>query len=346
MNRTACAILAMTLACLPALSAVGPFGALPVSFFGDLPCADCDGIRYRLNLFESGSFFLHTRYLGKTDDAEFFDIGRWVLSSDGRTLILKGGREAPVMFRVVDADTLRMLDLEGRDVESTLDYTLAKTATFERVVPRLPMRGMFTYMADAGRFSECLTGESWPVAQVEDNAELERAYLEVREDAAEPVLVSLEGRVELRPAMEGDRKLPTLVVERVIGAWPGETCGSRFVSAALEGTYWKLTRLGDEPVLAGAKGREPHLVLSGDEHRAGGLGGCNRFTGSYSLAGKTIRFEGLASTRMACPEGMEAEQAFLEAMAQVRSWSIAGQHLELFDGSGQLVARFEARAMP
>jgi hypothetical protein len=42
---------------------------------------------------------------------------------------------------------------------------------------------------------------------------------------------------------------------------------------------------------------------------------------------------------------METEQAFLAALAQVRSWKILGQHLEVFDSSGTLLARFEARSM-
>ena len=52
----------------------------------------------------------------------------------------------------------------------------------------------------------------------------------------------------------------------------------------------------------------------------------------------------MAGTMMACPEGND-EQAFLEALGQVSKWKIVGQHLELFDAAGNLVARFEARHM-
>jgi heat shock protein HslJ len=48
---------------------------------------------------------------------------------------------------------------------------------------------------------------------------------------------------------------------------------------------------------------------------------------------------------MACVQGMETENAFLEALGKVAKWKIIGQHLELFDASGKLVARFEARHM-
>ena len=53
----------------------------------------------------------------------------------------------------------------------------------------------------------------------------------------------------------------------------------------------------------------------------------------------------MAGTMMACPEGNDTEQAFLEALRHVHTWKIVGQHLELFDAAGTLVARFEARYM-
>ena len=42
---------------------------------------------------------------------------------------------------------------------------------------------------------------------------------------------------------------------------------------------------------------------------------------------------------------MDTEKAFKDALRQVNQWKIAGQHLELFDAAGILVARFEARHM-
>ena len=35
-----------------------PFGELPARFVGELPCADCPGIHYRLDLLEDRAFFL------------------------------------------------------------------------------------------------------------------------------------------------------------------------------------------------------------------------------------------------------------------------------------------------
>jgi heat shock protein HslJ len=46
---------------------------------------------------------------------------------------------------------------------------------------------------------------------------------------------------------------------------------------------------------------------------------------------------------MACPDGMDTEQAFLKALGQVTRWKITGQSLELLDSGSKVVAQFKAR---
>jgi copper homeostasis protein (lipoprotein) len=322
----------------------GALANLPGSFIGELPCADCPGIRYHVNLFPDRVFFLRTTHIGRSDDAAYDDIGSWVVSSDRAMLLLKGGREAPAMFRIRDENTLRMLNVEGRDIESTLNYDLQRTKNFEPLEPRLAMGGMYRYFADAGLFTECLTRRRWPVAQEKENAALESAYTKGRLTAGEELLVSLEGQVALRPKMEGQGTQPSLVVERFVGIWPGEKCAARFSPAPLETTNWKLTRLADMPVTIAAKQGEPHFILDSKTKRITGSGGCNRFTGSYQRSGDRLTFGKMAMTFMACPEGMETEREFMAALEQVKSWKIFGDRLELLDGNGGFLARFAARA--
>ncbi len=323
-----------------------PFGPLPASFTGDLPCADCEALRYRLNLFADHSYFLGTEYVGRKVGSHY-DIGTWIVSADDRTLTLKGGREAPEHFRVVDKQTLHKLALDGRDIESTLNYSLLRTPRFEPIEPRLPMRGMFRYLADAVSFTECLTGQRWPVATQGQYATLEREYVKLRKEPGEPLLASVAGEVRQLPRMEGKGMQPTLVVNRFIDVRPGESCGPRPATAGLLDMDWVLTALNGVPVpFASHQGpRGPSLVLHADSQRVAGFTGCNRLSGSYLLKGSELTFGALAGTMMACVEGMETEKAFLEALAQVRSWRIAGIHLELLDAGGTVLARFVARPL-
>jgi len=129
-----------------------------------------------------------------------------------------------------------------------------------------------------------------------------------------------------------------------LGAGCG-TCGARFSTAELENTYWKLVRLGDQPVMVGSGRGEPHLRLVSEGRKAQGFAGCNRLLGAYELEGQTLRFAHLATTRMACPDGMEAEHIFLSALESTARWNILGEHLELYDSGGTLLARFESRTM-
>jgi copper homeostasis protein (lipoprotein) len=315
-------------------------GELPASFEGDLPAADGPGIRYHLDLFPGQAFVLRMNYLGRKEDAQFDDIGTWVVSADGGRLTLKGGHGAPVKFSIQDMKTLRLLDREGREIDSRLNYSLTRLEPFAPIEPRLLMRGMYRYMADAGIFQECLTGWRLPVALEGDNAALESAYSRTRREAGETLLVTLQGRIAGRPRMDGAGMQRMLIPERFINLRPGETCGPRHSEATLENTYWKLTRLGSKPAEIGAGGREVFLTLVAEGRRVQGFSGCNRFIGSYHLDGKRLGFTQMAGTRMACVEGMEQEEAFFKALESTASWEIMGEHLELYDAGGGRLLRF------
>jgi copper homeostasis protein (lipoprotein) len=203
---------------------------------------------------------------------------------------------------------------------------------------------MYRYIADAGLFNECLTRRQMPVAQEAANAALEAAYSMARAQAGEPLLVNIEGRIVERPRVEGSGVQSVVVVERFVNLWPGETCGVQFSQPPLEGTYWKLVRLGETAVVAGQRQREAHLVLDSAAHRVSGSTGCNRLTGSYRLDGQSLRFSQVAMTRMACDGTVAAiEQSFTKALDAARTWAIKGDHLELYGEGGSRAARFEAR---
>ena len=83
---------------------------LPASFAGDLPCADCEGVRYRLNLWPDQVFNLRRRWLGtdRTQDA----IGRWSVDPERSTLVLWDG-EDKIEFQAEAPDRLRPLGTDG-----------------------------------------------------------------------------------------------------------------------------------------------------------------------------------------------------------------------------------------
>jgi copper homeostasis protein (lipoprotein) len=202
-------------------------------------------------------------------------------------------------------------------------------------------RGMYSYMADAGLFVDCTTGERFPVAAEEDNAALERAYLNERAEPGTPLLVIVEGRLEPRPRVDGPGTQTALIVERFVSVSPRKGCGD-MDTITLEDTHWVMLELKGKPAVAPKAGKAPSLELNSKKRSAYGFGGCNRFFGSYESAGQALRLGALGSTRMACPEGMDQEQELFRVLGTVSRYEIQGARLLLFAGD-ELVAQFEAR---
>jgi len=313
---------------------------IPGTFTGVVPCADCEGIRLTLNLRADRIFLLRQTYPGVQDggDASFVDLGRWSVAEDGETLGLKGGTGSPRQFAIRDATTLRMLDSLGGEIVSELNYDLARAERLDPFEDTFRMNGMFFYMADMGLLTECATGKRFPVAQEADNAAMERAYLEARTDPTQSLLVTFEGRLASRPPMEGNGEEEVVIVERFEKIHPGRACERRTARAELLETEWRLVEMGGKPVRRGQG--QPTLLLTTAESRASGFAGCNRMMGGYVLDGDGLSFSQTASTRMACAEGMDLEQAYLAAIDATTAHTLAGQVLELY-AEDRLLARFE-----
>jgi copper homeostasis protein (lipoprotein) len=299
-----------------------------------------------VDLLPEGRYRLRVTHVGRPEPNRFDDIGRWSRDESGR-IVLRGGGEAPVfLMPVEDGAALRKLDLLGKPIESGHNDRLERLPEPRLIEPRLFLAGMFTHMADAAAITLCVDGQRLPVAMEGDYLALEAAYRQANPQPGQALLASLEGLITQRPSMEPGRPpQTTLVVERFIAVRPRESCGQPLADSPLRGTYWKLVRLGDEPVAAAAQQREAHLVFAADVLRVAGSGGCNRLTGSFELDGDRLRFGRMASTRMSCPDGMDQEQRFLEALQQAARCRIRGSRLELLDANGAVRARFEAAAL-
>ena len=342
-------------------SPYSPLGRLPVSWRGDLP--DAGGTtRWQVDLASDGSFQLRQSDLDRPAPNQVDDIGRWRLEPQSNRLVLQGGREAPLFFQPAGGGAqLRKLDLQGQPIQSRNNDLLQRLPTSEPIEPRLHLLGMFTYMADAARIRLCATGASLPVAMEGDYRRLERAYLEALPSgsAGQPLLVNLDGLITNRPSAEPGRGPErTLVVERFVALHPGRTCSQPTTSTPpspsaplavlttnLRGTTWRLQALQDgrTPAQRPAGGKAVELLFAADSERVSGSGGCNRLIGGFQLTGEQLRFSDLASTQMACePAAMVFERRVVEALEQVRRYSIDKRNLLLQDERGRTLLLFTA----
>ena len=208
--------------------------------------------------------------------------------------------------------------------------------------PRLALTGMFRSMADSPRFRECRTGMQWPVAMSDDYLALERAYSQKRSQPGAELLVTMAGRIEQRPKMEGAGTEPTLIVEHFTNAMPGRPCEEGTVVAELEDNRWRPMRIGGSTVTVAPNQSEPWIHLDSHSKRVTGSGGCNRVSGSYQTGRDSLRFGALVTTQMACPQ-MDTEAAFLRALGETRRFRAHGRTLELLDSRGKALVQLEER---
>jgi heat shock protein HslJ len=113
--------------------------------------------------------------------------------------------------------------------------------------------------------------------------------------------------------------------------------------AAFMDTYWRAVEISGTPTAPLPKQREAHMMFSAEGNRVSGSTGCNRFTGTFTQTGDSLRFSPLATTKMACPPPLDAqERAFLQALHATAAIHLAGNTLELKDASGKVQMRLEA----
>lgn len=110
-------------------------------------------------------------------------------------------------------------------------------------------------------------------------------------------------------------------------------------SARLIDSEWHLVDLHQQPAPLGAGDRAVSMRLSGADARVSGFGGCNRYAGTYTLRGDSLRFGPVMMTRMACTTGNDLEVRYAGALESVRRFRFAGPHLELLAGDS-IIARY------
>ncbi|AJI95273.1 hypothetical protein BD65_1168 [Yersinia ruckeri] len=190
------------------------------SYQGVLPCADCSALDTSLFLDDDGTFVLQETYRDTKDgDQVFSEQGTWARTAD--KLVLTNAKGEKRYFHPVGKD-LEMLDQTGQPIQSSLNYRL--TASKALPTTSIPLRGMYVYMADAARFTDCATGQSYTV---KNNIELEKGYLSVRRKAGEPIFLMLNGHFGMRPSMEEGRWDKSMIPDGDIQFVAGKTCDSK-----------------------------------------------------------------------------------------------------------------------
>ena len=98
------------------------------TYSGTLPCADCPGIDETLVLSADGTFVQTDTYRERPGAANVVQ-GNWSLEDGGKRIRLDpGSKDAVDRLYEVDGQGLRMLDGEGKPIDSRLPYRLDRDA--------------------------------------------------------------------------------------------------------------------------------------------------------------------------------------------------------------------------
>lgn len=227
------------------LSAATPARAqldLPATYAGDLPCADCPGIRYQLNLFPDQTFVMRMAYRERPGPSSFDSAGRWVRSTDGALLMLKTSKET-TLLSLWGATSLRMLDRNGSEIKSNLNQDLTRG-------PLVPLDIPAANATSVPPLSNLpLVGTNWILRIVGDKA------VPAAPDAARPAELTLDANGRAAGS-DGCNRVSGTYTTKDSGLSFGAMAGTRMAcpnmadrdrlfAAALSGTgRWRVT--GDQ----------------------------------------------------------------------------------------------------
>lgn len=102
---------------------------------------------------------------------------------------------------------------------------------------------------------------------------------------------------------------------------------------------WTLQRIGNKDIDTTNHIKAPTMELRLNDKRVLGLGGCNRYSGDFSLEGDKLKFGYMISTRMACP-GMALESQFLQLLNE-KALPYKLEKGVLYVGTGQHMLTFK-----
>lgn len=129
-----------------------------------------------------------------------------------------------------------------------------------------------------------------------------------------------------------------VLVEEVSRTAVSDTPTATATTSNLENNIWVLNNLNGEPV------SDVRVTLQLNAGQASGNGGCNSYSGSYTLDGTTLTFgDDIAMTMMACPDPAgSVEAAYLALLPQVTSYQLDNGTLTLLSAEGEALLTFTA----
>jgi len=297
-----------------------------MTFSGTLPCADCPGISYHLNLYRDGRFEMRQEYLQRNQVNLIKGI--WLL--ENRSLHLVNQQYTLPAFHFINNATLTMLDLAGKPIASNLQYQLSREPEVRKLDTRQAMLGLYRLQDNKATFQACNSGEVLDIANTQHHLPVMRQYQQDSRLSGNAVIGTLLGR------KGQNEQANTLFIDKFEQFWPGAVCPDQLQPGKMQGIVWRAEKLASRYVPQQLNVR----VMFEANDRLYGFAGCNNFNGSYKQRSSQLTVQPLISTRKFCADSSDLEQQFTQSLQSADRAEVNGDTLQLFKNN-QLVLQFK-----
>jgi len=345
-------------------------------WLGMLPCADCEGIDYQLNLKNDFTFKQKSAYKGKSEEL-FIDEGNWSFVSD--SIISVDGSDDRKLFLVTGKDLI-LLDQDGNRIESDFEEkyhlhkdpsTVSETNEVEEVKPVIAVQE--TIEMNSQHYQEkFLSGIDFIARGNEPNWTLEIDFeklmsfatmddIKINTPAVEGIKAQDSDVTLYRAKTDSGELVITVIRDNCEDNMSGEKFSYKVRVEAKKsadanyktfegcGKFLYDMRLYDIYVMEEMTGFNlkkeklmkgmPTFEFNLTDMRFGGHAGCNSLSGSITVVGNKITFGSLMGTLMACPN-MKIEKAVVEALNQKTvTYSIDKMKLTIVSGKTKMVLK-------
>lgn len=328
-------------------------------YVGELPCADCEKMDYRIELTPDGGYTERIYYIGKSKEPHE-TIGKYTITAENKINL---GKYNPGMNYLGITETgLLMLDIDGNIISGTLaaKYVLnpfVEETTTQNGTPintRMWNDGIEFYASgNEPNWSLTLDLEKEIVFKVGDETiVVPPSEPEMAQDADILRFRSVTESVELILTITSDPLCNDQMSSQAYDAsvrvelkWSKESdysswtgCGRYSIHPELFETSWKLISLNDIPAEDSKYERgAPELTFRFFDRGFSGHDGCNEVGGRFSVRADKFSFSSFASTAISCPDMTASREFNIAVQGETFSYVIFDELLTLTRMQSKLV---------
>lgn len=315
-----------------------------------LPCADCEGIAYRIEFRANNEFEATSMYVGESSK-KFRETGRWSVNQDSvitlkqdekvirRLLIEDRGLlllyndenkpEGPLagmrLLQKIDADMQR--DQWDEELEQGIDFRATGNEPFWLMNIDFEEMIMFKTM----------NGDSVTAEVPEIELEEESGAREFATNTGAGSLSIAYFPVGCIDSMSGSPHDYRVHVEFNGKGYIG--CGDLINADYQIAGYWRPVSISGRPLSElTEQSEDPWLSISFSKNRIAGFTGCNEFSGQLSVEDDIIELSNVNLTENDCEE--EVESIFMNSLQSIDAFSYENQELTLHS-SGSAIMTLE-----